>query len=152
MQMYNQRIISPWQHNTLPPDYMRAGQHDKSALESVLSSIQATCIYINKRSHSFSTDHFESFKCNVESYLFRFRPAIVKELIHNVLHEKLTGISYNQEESTELTKQLSDEIKTKLKGKNALSCRILVTPVYSSQKVSNLFQSGAYMCFASVKS
>lgn len=40
----------------------------------------------------------------------------MKELIHNVLHEKLTGISYNQEESTELTKQLSDEIKSKLKG------------------------------------
>lgn len=49
---------------------------------------------------------------------YRFRPAIVKELIHNVLHEKLTGIAYNQEESTELTKQLSDEIKAKLKGKD----------------------------------
>jgi len=41
----------------------------------------------------------------------------VKEVIHNVLQERLTGVSYNQEESTELSKQLGDEIKSKLKGK-----------------------------------
>lgn len=50
------------------------------------------------------------------TFCFRFRPAIVKEVIHNVLQEKLTGITYNQEESTDLSKQLGDEIKSKLKG------------------------------------
>ena len=49
-------------------------------------------------------------------FFCRFRPAIVKEVIHNILQERLAGISYSQEESTELSKQLGDEIKSKLKG------------------------------------
>ena len=47
----------------------------------------------------------------------RFRPAIVKEAIHHVLVEHLTGAQYNGEECTELSKKISDEIKVKLKGK-----------------------------------
>ncbi len=47
---------------------------------------------------------------------FRFRPIIVKETIHNILVERLTDQNYNGEEITPLTKQISDEIKDKLKG------------------------------------
>lgn len=46
----------------------------------------------------------------------RFRPVIVKEAIHHILVENLQGKSYNGEEATEWTKQISDAIKTKLKG------------------------------------
>ena len=51
--------------------------------------------------------------------LFRFRPAIVKEAIHHVLVEQLTGATYDGETCTELTKKISDDIKVKLKGKTS---------------------------------
>ena len=41
----------------------------------------------------------------------------MKEAIHHVLVENLTGAQYNGEECTELSKKISDEIKVKLKGK-----------------------------------
>ncbi|XP_064615030.1 dynein light chain Tctex-type protein 2B-like isoform X2 [Liolophura sinensis] len=44
-----------------------------------------------------------------------FRPAIVKECIHQVLIDKLSGKSYDAEETTELTRSISDDIKLKLK-------------------------------------
>lgn len=42
---------------------------------------------------------------------------MVKEAIHHVLSEYLTGKEYNTEETTDWTKELSDQIKVKLKGK-----------------------------------
>jgi hypothetical protein len=47
---------------------------------------------------------------------FRFRPIIVKETIHNVLNDRLSGKVYDVDETTDLCKVISDEIKTKLKG------------------------------------
>ena len=47
---------------------------------------------------------------------FRFRSVFVKEAIHQVLVEELTGKDYNAEETTEWCRHLSDLIKTKLKG------------------------------------
>ena len=49
-------------------------------------------------------------------YLYRFRPAIVKECIHQVLVERLHDKSYDGEEVMEWSKNISDEIKNKLKG------------------------------------
>ncbi|KAF6026656.1 TCTEX1D2 [Bugula neritina] len=63
-----------------------------------------------------------------------FRPAIVKEVIHNVLQERLTGVSYNQEESTELSKQLGDEIKSKLKEVGYDRYKFVVQVVLGEQK------------------
>ena len=49
---------------------------------------------------------------------FRFRPIIVKETIHTVLNDRLSGKVYDADETIELSKVISDDIKTKLKGKN----------------------------------
>ena len=49
----------------------------------------------------------------------RFRPAIVKECIHQVLAERLQDKSYDAEEIMDWSKSISDEIKNKLKGKFA---------------------------------
>lgn len=49
-------------------------------------------------------------------FYFRFRQVIVKETIHNVLNEHLSGKSYDAEETTEWTRRISDDIKLKLKG------------------------------------
>lgn len=49
-------------------------------------------------------------------FFFRFRPIIVKETIHNVLNDRLSGKVYDVDETTDLSKVIADEIKTKLKG------------------------------------
>ena len=46
----------------------------------------------------------------------RFRPLIVKELIHKVLVEALKEKQFSTEEAKSLTKQLCDVIKERLKG------------------------------------
>lgn len=47
---------------------------------------------------------------------FRFRPATVKDLIHEILRNELSGKEYDAEEVPELTKEISEQIKDKLKG------------------------------------
>ena len=58
----------------------------------------------------------ESNQTKTIIYLYRFRPAIVKECIHQVLVERLHDKSYDGEEVMEWSKSISDEIKNKLKG------------------------------------
>ncbi|XP_074658086.1 dynein light chain Tctex-type protein 2B-like isoform X2 [Tubulanus polymorphus] len=44
-----------------------------------------------------------------------FRPLMVKEMLHMVLSEHLSGKEYNGEEATDWSKIISDEIKSRLK-------------------------------------
>jgi len=46
----------------------------------------------------------------------RFRPAAVKELIHQVLTEYLNGKDYKGAECSDWCKDISNEIKVKIKG------------------------------------
>ncbi|XP_051005728.1 dynein light chain Tctex-type protein 2B isoform X2 [Acomys russatus] len=46
----------------------------------------------------------------------RFRPSVVKNCIHAVLKEELTGAEYSPDEMPHLTKRLSEIIKDKLKA------------------------------------
>ena len=48
--------------------------------------------------------------------VYRFRPAAVKGIIHDVLNEELSGKQYNSEEATSWSKHISDTVKDKLKG------------------------------------
>ena len=48
--------------------------------------------------------------------VYRFRPAAVKAIIHDILNEELSGKQYNSEEATSLSKHISDTVKDKLKG------------------------------------
>ncbi|XP_048246840.1 dynein light chain Tctex-type protein 2B-like isoform X2 [Haliotis cracherodii] len=63
-----------------------------------------------------------------------FRPVTVKEMIHVVLSEHLTGKVYNSEETTELTKTISDEIKTKLKDLGYDRYKFIVQVVIGEQR------------------
>ncbi|KAK2566621.1 Dynein light chain Tctex-type protein 2B, partial [Acropora cervicornis] len=45
----------------------------------------------------------------------KFRPVAVKAIIHDVLHEELSGKQYNSEEATSWSKHISDTVKEKLK-------------------------------------
>ena len=58
--------------------------------------------------------------CNVACVTIRFRPLVVKDLIHKVLIEALKDKQFSTEEAKSLTKQLCDVIKERLKGEHVL--------------------------------
>ena len=47
----------------------------------------------------------------------RFRPMAAKEMIHSVMMEALKDRQYSSEHVPDWTKEISDSIKTRLKGK-----------------------------------
>ncbi|KAK0054462.1 tctex1 domain-containing protein 2 [Biomphalaria pfeifferi] len=68
------------------------------------------------------------------NYSQKFRPANVKELIHTVLGEKLSGVTYSSEESTALTKDIADSIKFKLKDLGYDRYKFIVQVVIGEQR------------------
>ena len=48
--------------------------------------------------------------------LGRFKPMKIKEMMHGVLHDKLQGVTYSSENVSQLTKEISEDIKNGLKG------------------------------------
>jgi hypothetical protein len=46
----------------------------------------------------------------------------VKELIQGILNAKLQGVTYHSENTSQWTREIADEIKTKLKG---LACKLV---------------------------
>lgn len=59
---------------------------------------------------------------------------IVKETIHNVLNEHLSGKSYDAEETTEWTRRISDDIKLKLKDLGYDRYKFVVQVVIGEQR------------------
>lgn len=47
----------------------------------------------------------------------RFKPAVVKECIREIVREQLSGVRYDPDEVPELSRSLADSIKDKVKGK-----------------------------------
>lgn len=64
----------------------------------------------------------------------KFRPVNVKEMIHTVLGEKLTGVTYSADETTSLTKTIADTIKTKLKDMGHERYKFIVQVVIGEQR------------------
>ena len=59
-------------------------------------------------------------------FIFRFRPINVKEMIHVVLGEMLSGKTYNSEETASWTRDISDTIKKRLKGMQCLKKKVII--------------------------
>mmetsp|Transcript_17001 Transcript_17001/g.28071 ORF Transcript_17001/g.28071 Transcript_17001/m.28071 type:complete len:127 (+) Transcript_17001:131-511(+) len=53
--------------------------------------------------------------CIAPSYQNKFRPAAAKDIIHSVLSKRLAGQFYNAESVSQWTREISDEIKSRLK-------------------------------------
>ncbi|CAH1245857.1 TCTEX1D2 [Branchiostoma lanceolatum] len=68
------------------------------------------------------------------NFQHKFRPAAVKECIHIVLNEALTGKEYDGEQTAELCKHLSNEIKKKLKELSYDRYKFVVQVVVGEQK------------------
>ncbi len=57
-----------------------------------------------------------TLSCTVILFLYRFRPLVIKDVIHQVLKELLHEKEYSSEEAKTLSKELSDSIQSRLKG------------------------------------
>ncbi|GFR77579.1 Tctex1 domain-containing protein 2 [Elysia marginata] len=64
----------------------------------------------------------------------KFRPVNVKEMIHVVLGEMLSGKTYNAEETTSWTKDISDTIKKRLKDMGHERYKFVVQVVIGEQR------------------
>jgi len=53
--------------------------------------------------------------------MYRFRSGKVKEIIGEVLERKLSDKQYHADSTSALTKEVSDEIKVRLKGEDSSS-------------------------------
>lgn len=61
-----------------------------------------------------SLNHISDLLLTVTSS--RFKPAIVKECIREIVRERLSGVRYDPEEVSELSHTLADCIKDKVKS------------------------------------
>nr|XP_023416045.1 tctex1 domain-containing protein 2 [Cavia porcellus] len=75
----------------------------------------------------------------------RFRPSVVKDCIHAVLKEELANAEYSAEETPQLTKHLSENIKDKLKEIGFDRYKMVVQVVIGEQRGEGVFM--AARCF-----
>ncbi|XP_050390021.1 dynein light chain Tctex-type protein 2B isoform X1 [Patella vulgata] len=68
------------------------------------------------------------------NFQHKFRPAAVRDTIHSVLVEHLSGKTYIAEETTDWTKVISDDIKQKLKDMGYDRYKFLVQVVIGEQR------------------
>uniref|UniRef100_A0A5F4VVT1 Tctex1 domain-containing protein 2 n=1 Tax=Callithrix jacchus TaxID=9483 RepID=A0A5F4VVT1_CALJA len=64
----------------------------------------------------------------------RFRPSVVKDCIHAVLKQELASAEYAPEETPQLTKHLSENIKDKLKEMGFDRYKMVVQVVTGEQR------------------
>eukprot|EP01112_Ceratiomyxa_fruticulosa_P022957 TRINITY_DN8580_c0_g1_i1.p1 TRINITY_DN8580_c0_g1~~TRINITY_DN8580_c0_g1_i1.p1 ORF type:complete len:130 (-),score=15.67 TRINITY_DN8580_c0_g1_i1:29-418(-) len=64
----------------------------------------------------------------------KFRSAIVKDILHSILNERLTGTLYHSENTSQLCREISDEIKGKLKELNLARYKYIVQVVIGEQR------------------
>uniref|UniRef100_UPI0037E88297 dynein light chain Tctex-type protein 2B n=1 Tax=Semicossyphus pulcher TaxID=241346 RepID=UPI0037E88297 len=75
-----------------------------------------------------------------DTYLIRpkhqhkFKPAIVKECIREVVRERLSGMRYEPEEVPELSRSLADSIKDKVKDAGFDKYKLVVQVVIGEQR------------------
>ncbi|CAJ1060764.1 tctex1 domain-containing protein 2 [Xyrichtys novacula] len=75
-----------------------------------------------------------------DTYLIRpnhqhkFKPAVVKECIREVVRERLSGLRYDPEEVPELSRSLADCIKDKVKNSGFDRYKLVVQVVIGEQR------------------
>lgn len=64
----------------------------------------------------------------------KFRSAVVKECIREIVRERLSGVQYNPEEVPELTRSLADSVKDKVKNSGFDKYKLVVQVVIGEQR------------------
>ncbi|PRP86389.1 Tctex1 domain-containing protein 2 [Planoprotostelium fungivorum] len=68
------------------------------------------------------------------NFKHKFRPKIVQGLIKEVLQEKLEGVTYHSENTSQWTREIADGIKRKLKALNLDRYKFVVQVVIGEQR------------------
>lgn len=72
----------------------------------------------------------------IDNLLFsRFKPQLVKEIIHDVLHDQLSSKVYNVQDANKWGKEISDIIKNKVKGIFFIEIFILIFIIFLTYKI-----------------
>ncbi|KAM9762535.1 dynein light chain Tctex-type protein 2B [Menidia menidia] len=79
------------------------------------------------------------------NYQQKFKPAIVKEYVREILREKLSGELYDPENVAELTRSLADCIKDKVKTAGFERYKLLVQVVIGEQRGQGVHMSSRCM-------
>ncbi|XP_029988937.1 LOW QUALITY PROTEIN: tctex1 domain-containing protein 2-like [Sphaeramia orbicularis] len=64
----------------------------------------------------------------------KFKPAVVKEYIREIVRDRLSGVRYNPEEVPELVRSLADSIKDKVKNAGLDRYKLVVQVVIGEQR------------------
>ncbi|KAM6963281.1 dynein light chain Tctex-type protein 2B [Aplochiton taeniatus] len=68
------------------------------------------------------------------NYQHKFKPAVVKECIRNILRDQLSGLQYDPEEVPVMSRTLADCIKNKLKEVGFDRYKLVVQVVIGEQR------------------
>ncbi|KAM4629844.1 dynein light chain Tctex-type protein 2B [Polymixia lowei] len=79
------------------------------------------------------------------NYQHKFKPAAVKECIHEILREQLSGVQYDPEEVPGLSRSLAECIKNKLKDMGFDRYKLVVQVVIGEQRGETVMM--ASRCF-----
>ncbi|XP_031163229.1 tctex1 domain-containing protein 2 [Sander lucioperca] len=68
------------------------------------------------------------------NHQYKFKSAIVKECIREIVRERLSGMLYDSEEVSELSRSLADDIKDKVKNAGFDRYKLVVQVVIGEQR------------------
>ncbi|KAM6921318.1 dynein light chain Tctex-type protein 2B isoform 1-T1 [Xenentodon cancila] len=68
------------------------------------------------------------------NYQHKFKPAIVKECIREIVREQLSGVQYDPEKVPELTRSLADCVKDKVKDAGFDKYKLVIQVVIGEQR------------------
>uniref|UniRef100_A0A3P8WIM8 Dynein light chain Tctex-type 2B n=1 Tax=Cynoglossus semilaevis TaxID=244447 RepID=A0A3P8WIM8_CYNSE len=68
------------------------------------------------------------------NYQHKFKPAVVKECIREIVRERLSGVQYDPEQVSELSRSLADCIKDKVKSAGFDRYKLVVQVVIGEQR------------------
>ena len=70
-------------------------------------------------------------------YAGKFKPSAAKEILAAVLNEKLQGKEFSADQTTQWTKEIADEVKSRLKGETPRNPRHAASTRQASKRPSN---------------
>ncbi|KAI9351474.1 Tctex-1 family-domain-containing protein [Obelidium mucronatum] len=68
------------------------------------------------------------------NYKHKFKQAVVTRIIHSILTERLTGVTYQPDSCSQWTREISDEIKAKLKALELQRYKFVVNVVIGEMR------------------
>eukprot|EP00003_Mantamonas_plastica_P032250 TRINITY_DN869_c0_g1_i2.p2 TRINITY_DN869_c0_g1~~TRINITY_DN869_c0_g1_i2.p2 ORF type:complete len:169 (-),score=55.05 TRINITY_DN869_c0_g1_i2:157-663(-) len=105
-----------------------------SSTTSSSSSSSSNSMSVNKSQTSSNVGGEEGSYVLRPKFSQKFRASVVKEIISEVLAEKLTGVKYDSDTCTDMTREIADEIKGRLKELDLPRYKFVVQVLIGEQR------------------